>query len=439
MLEAKLDWIAGIVTGNVTAVTPDGIPDPKTLVLCYNVEGVSRSIHERLAEELGAGRVLHVDGTTAEAMRKDAFHRFREPANAETGVVALVGSVGTVGVGVTLFDADEPVTPHRVVFADLPFTWAEFEQGVDRLHRVGQRFPVRVDVPVVAFGDQLIRADGEHLKSFDQGVWEWIRRKQRLADQVLDAAFDVSEYKDSQIRKAIASALKAVEASGGAVIAPAPPAESAAAEHRREVGRLRGMPRRRAAERFQDPSTSERFLAANDASASARLALRLVRERLSRWLDRRSVVIDLGCGSNPLRDLPCERVIGIDRHGINGGLVGDSADTGLPSGEADFVVMSLSMWGTPEDRLAYLLEAKRLLRPIGKMVIVEPMQAFGGPDRWETGVARLAVVLDQLGMKLVEGRDYAVDAGTQLLAYVIDNSATLASESIDPTQCDWST
>ncbi len=79
---------------------------------------------------------------------------------------------------------------------------------------------------------------------------------------------------------------------------------------------------------------------------------RLVREWLSRWLDRRSVVIDFGCGSNPLRDLSCERVVGIDRHGVNGGLVGDSADTGLPGGEADFVVMSLSMWGTPADRLA---------------------------------------------------------------------------------------
>jgi hypothetical protein len=92
------------------------------------------------------------------------------------------------------------------------------------------------------------------------------------------------------------------------------------------------------------------------------LAQRLVRERFGRWLDRRSVVVDLGFGSNPLRDLPCDRVVGIDRHGVNGGLVGDSADTGLPGGEADFVVMSLSMWGTPADRLSYLREAKRLLR-----------------------------------------------------------------------------
>jgi hypothetical protein len=437
MLEAKLDWIAGVVTGNVTAVTPDGMPDPKTLVLCYNVEGVSRSVHERLAAELGADRVLHVDGSTPEAVRKDAFRRFRELADAESGVVALVGSVGTVGVGVTLFAADEPVTPHRVVFADLPFTWAEFEQGVDRLHRVGQRFPVRVDVPVVAFGEQLIRADGESLKSFDQGVWEWIRRKQRLADQVLDAAFDVSEYKDSQIRKAIARALKAVEESGGAVIAPAPPAESAAAEQRREVGRLRAMPRQRAAERFEDPAASERFLAANDSSLSARLAQRLTRERLGRWLDSHSVVVDLGCGSNPLRNLPCKEVIGIDRHGVNGSLVGDSAETGLASGEADFVVMSLSMWGTPEDRLAYMHEAKRLLRPIGKLVIIEPIQTFGGAEEWKGGAQRLQSLAERLGMRLAEAREYTVDEGASLVAFVIDNSNVAPADDVAPGDCVW--
>jgi SAM-dependent methyltransferase len=158
---------------------------------------------------------------------------------------------------------------------------------------------------------------------------------------------------------------------------------------------------------------------------------------LSRWLDRRSVVVDLGCGSNPLSDLPCERVIGIDRHGLNDGLVGDSADTGLPSGEADFVVMSLSMWGTPEDRLAYLREAKRLLRPIGKFVVVEPMQTFGGAEGWRTGVTRFAEVLEQLGMRLAEVREYAVDAGTTIIALVVENSSSLPSEAIDPNHCAW--
>ena len=290
--------------------------------------------------------------------------------------------------------------------------------------------------PNCTFGEQLRPADNEPLQSFDEWVWAWIRRKHVLADQVLDAAFDVSEYKDTQIRKAIAKAINTIEEAGGVVIAAAPPVDSAVAEHRRDVGRLRGMPRPRAAERFRDSAASERFLVANDASPSARLAQRLVRERLSRWLDHRSVVVDLGCGSNPLRDLRCERVIGIDRHGANDGIVGDSADTKLPTGEADFVVMSLSMWGTADDRLAYLREAKRLLRPIGKLVIVEPVQAFGAPQDWKPGAARLGAVLERLGMRLTEAREYAIDNGTNLLAFVADSSA-IPPDSINPSECIW--
>ncbi|MDP9358966.1 MAG: SNF2-related protein [Chloroflexota bacterium] len=437
MLETKLDWVASAVRTNLVAITPDGLPDPKTVVLCYNVEGISDRVRDRLAGEIGADRVAYVSGTTPPEEREGALRRFREPATASAGVAVLVGTVGTVGVGVTLFDPEQPITPHRVIFADLPYTWAEFEQGVDRVHRVGQRLPVTVDVPVVGFGDQLVRADGEPLPSFDEWVWDaLLAPKRRLADQVLDAAFDVSAYSDLAIRKAIRTVLEAADEAGGVVVLPPPPADSPAAEHRRAVGRLRGMPRERAAEAFREEGASERFLAANDASPSTRLAQRLVRERLGRWLDRRSVVVDLGCGSNPLRDLPVERVIGIDRHNVNGGLVGDSAATGLPSGEADFVVMSLSMWGTPPDRLAYLGEAKRLLRPLGKLVIVEPTGSFGGPE-WKAGVAKLAVVLQRLGMRLAEVREYAVDEGASVLAFVIDNSSTPAADDLGPGACDW--
>ncbi len=200
---------------------------------------------------------------------------------------------------------------------------------------------------------------------------------------------------------------------------------------------MRGLPRDRAAEQFREPGVSEQFLAMNDASPSARLAQRLVRERLGRWLDRRSVVVDLGCGSNPLRDLPCERVVGVDRHGVNGGLVGDSADTGLPSHEADFVVMSLSMWGMPADRLAYLREAKRLLRPLGKLVVVEPSATFGGSEAWQAGSLRFGVVAERLGMRLAEAREYAIDVGASLVALVVDNSTAPVAKDVDPEECVW--
>ena len=195
------------------------------------------------------------------------------------------------------------------------------------------------------------------------------------------------------------------------------------------------MPRRRVAEMFSEPNASKHFLEMNDASPSAKLAQRLVREHLAQWLDRRSIVVDLGCGSNPLRDLPCSKVIGVDRHGINGGLIGDSAETGLPEHDADFVVFSLSMWGTPEDRLAYLREAKRLLRPIGRLIIVEPMQTFGDVHTWKAGVKRLQSVLNRLGMQLASMNDYLVDSGARLVTIVATNSAGYSNVAIDPHDC----
>lgn len=437
VLDVKLDDIADRVSRRHVTTTHTGQPDPKVLVLCYNVDDVSERVYERLAVEFGTGRIRHVNGATPVNERKEALSAFRAPADAESGVLALVGSVGTVGVGVTLFDANQPVTPHRIIFADLPYTWAEFEQAVDRLHRVGQRFAVQIEVPIVTFPPTFTRADGEPLSSFDGWVWDLIASKERLADQVLDAAFDVSGYTQGKVQRAIRDMLRALHDAGGAVLAPPPPEDSPAAEHRRALGRYRALPRQRAADIFlRNPDVSVTFLRENDASRSAILAQQLVRERLGRWLDRRSLVVDLGCGSNPLRDLSCQ-VLGIDRHGVNGGRVGDMAATELPSGEADFVAMSLSMWGTPADRLAYLREAKRLLRPLGKLIVVEPAGPFGGPEKWQAGAERLRQVVGQLGMRLAEPSEHSVEAGTSLVTFIIDNSSTPPRSDVIDDACDW--
>jgi SAM-dependent methyltransferase len=203
------------------------------------------------------------------------------------------------------------------------------------------------------------------------------------------------------------------------------------------MGRYRALSRYRVAEYFREPGASERFLALNDASPSAKLAQKLVRERLAQWLDKRSIVVDLGCGSNPLRNLLCAQVIGIDRHGVNGGLIGDSADTGLPSAEADFVIFSLSIWGTPQDRISYLQEAKRILRPIGKLIIVEPAQTFGGTNAWKTGLARLSAVLEMLGMQVASASNHIVDSGAHLITIVANNSNKQANKHIEPNDCIW--
>ena len=52
--------------------------------------------------------------------------------------------------------------------------------------------------------------------------------------------------------------------------------------------------------------------------------------------------------------------------------------------------------------------------------MVEPAATFGGSERWESGAARFGAVVGRLGMQLTEGRAYAVDAGTHLVALVAE-------------------
>ncbi len=99
VMRAKLDWIAGAVQRNLEFRTEDGLPDPKTLVLTYNVDGISRAIYDRLTGELGLDEVAHVEGATPLIDRDKILRRFREPADHASGLSVLIGTVGTVGVG----------------------------------------------------------------------------------------------------------------------------------------------------------------------------------------------------------------------------------------------------------------------------------------------------------------------------------------------------
>jgi SNF2 family DNA or RNA helicase len=55
-------------------------------------------------------------------------------------VQVLVGSIGVLGVGLTLVEAD------RVLILNLPWRWADAEQMMDRVHRIGQKHPVTIYV-----------------------------------------------------------------------------------------------------------------------------------------------------------------------------------------------------------------------------------------------------------------------------------------------------
>ena len=67
---------------------------------------------------------------------------FKDPA----GIKILVATMATLGIGLTLFDPKQGETAHRILIADLPFRYADLKQSICRLHRLGQKHVVYVEV-----------------------------------------------------------------------------------------------------------------------------------------------------------------------------------------------------------------------------------------------------------------------------------------------------
>lgn len=75
----------------------------------------------------------HALGVDSNTQRQKAIDNFQQ-----TDVQLLICSLTAIGIGVNLTAA------HHVGFAELGWTPAEHDQAEDRLHRIGQKFPVNV-------------------------------------------------------------------------------------------------------------------------------------------------------------------------------------------------------------------------------------------------------------------------------------------------------
>src|SRR5262249_48776573 len=112
---------------------------------------------------------------------------FRNP----NGKRVLVGTIGTIGVGLTLFDPGARDTASQVVMADLPYTWAELDQAIARLYREGQRRRVRVEVLQTSTAATL--RDGSALHTLDERIWDLIEGKRELAEVAIDGKYDTAD------------------------------------------------------------------------------------------------------------------------------------------------------------------------------------------------------------------------------------------------------
>ncbi|MBI3244098.1 MAG: hypothetical protein HYZ49_17585 [Chloroflexi bacterium] len=361
----------------------------KLLILTYLTDDVSEKIAAYL-EEFLPGQIAHINGLIHKNERQTLLDSFRSP----DGARVLVGTIGTIGVGLTLFDPKQADTANEIIFADLPYTWAEFEQGLARLHREGQKKIVRVDVLHTTTMATL--RDGSAHHTLDERIWALIEGKRELSDVAIDGKYDTTDAAD-KVQKALRRWLKQAREIGVEPLAVErrPETQSEAQKWRGEIGRLRGLSAARADEVFADPDYTRQFLAHLETSTAAKLSHQWLRGRLTPLMRPDLAVVDMGCGLNRFADLPCH-VTGLDRHDRPGQLRGKMENPPLPDKSADVLIYSLSLYGPAADLKSYFTHAARILQGGGHLFIVEPDSAFT-PE----GLARFVDGLRQFGFELV--------------------------------------
>ncbi|MDA8282126.1 MAG: DEAD/DEAH box helicase [Actinomycetota bacterium] len=132
--------------------------ESKVVVWAHHTEVI-----ELLAEKLEPYGAVTYYGATSQPAREAAVKRFQ----GDDACRVFVGGITAAGVGITLTAAS------HVVFAELDWTPGNMSQAEDRCHRIGQRFSVLVQMPVV---------DG----SLDARMAQVIAAKGRTAGRVLD-------------------------------------------------------------------------------------------------------------------------------------------------------------------------------------------------------------------------------------------------------------
>lgn len=376
----------------------------KLLVLTYLRDEVAEAIYTDL-QDFFPGQVGQINGTIPKEQRKEILDAFRVP----DGLRILVGTIGTIGVGLTLFDPAQEQTAHEIIVADLPYTAAEFDQGIARLHREGQKHRVVVDVLLTTTNELL--HDGSPLCTIDQRIWALILGKRELSDVAIDGMYSAVDAA-TKVRKALHRWLKQIRETGvePLVAKPRPAELSAAQKWRGEIARLRRMSAAKADELFASPEYTSAFLDHLRTSSASQLAYQWLRAKLEYLLRPDLHIVDMGCGLNPFADLPCH-VTGLDRHGLPGQVKGKMENPPLPDASADVLIYSLSLYGTSDDLRAYFTHAKRILRGGGHLFIVEPGSTFT-PE----GIIHFINDLQQFGFEQVGNiRDIRSEDGIVLI------------------------
>jgi SWI/SNF-related matrix-associated actin-dependent regulator 1 of chromatin subfamily A len=132
------------------------------------------SVMDALSLSLSKHGVVSVRGGMSDAAKQEAIDAFNSGK-----ARVLVGQITSAGVGLTLHGDGKN---YRVVFAQLPWTPAEFKQAEDRLHRIGQTHDVQVDV-------SLCHIDGSW--TIDERLWGVLEQKAFATGVAIDGEGEV--------------------------------------------------------------------------------------------------------------------------------------------------------------------------------------------------------------------------------------------------------
>ena len=117
----------------------------------------------RIKDVLKEYNPAYITGEVSNADRQTEVNRFQTDSSCKV----IIGTIGAMGTGLTLTAAD------TVIFTDLPWHRAAYDQASDRAYRIGQKNNVQI-ITMIANG------------TIDESIQGIVRRKGEMADLLVD-------------------------------------------------------------------------------------------------------------------------------------------------------------------------------------------------------------------------------------------------------------
>ena len=160
---AKLDRMEEIVA--------DAISNGNKVVIFSNWSQIIDVVYERLFDKQYG--IMRITGDTADNQRQSIVESFQSIDMCKV----LIGTTGAMGTGLTLTAASV------VIFLDHPWNKANYDQCVDRCHRIGQNKNITIY--------NLLAKN-----TIDERVWELVKHKGELSDKLVDPHTTVTDKKE---------------------------------------------------------------------------------------------------------------------------------------------------------------------------------------------------------------------------------------------------